>query len=78
MDFIPNPMPPASKIKIDSVIGTLVGSQFGLLGGQGCGAPLPFPGWAMQIDKEVIKNKKVNNIENNFSLIASKLIPQFK
>ena len=41
--LIPNPIPPASKNNIDSVIGTLAGSQFGLFGGQGLGGP-PEPG----------------------------------
>jgi hypothetical protein len=61
---------------IVSVIGTLAGSQFGLLGGQGWGAPLPFPGWAMPMI-QVAKNNKVNKIEKILTLIPTRIMLQF-
>ena len=61
---------------IVSVIGTRAGSQFGLLGGQGCGAPFPLPGWAKPI-KQVTVSNNVNKIEKILILIPSRNTGQF-
>lgn len=61
---------------IVSVIGTLAGAQFGLLGGQGWGAPLPLPGWAKPIEQVAISSN-VNTIEKILTLIPSRNTGQF-
>ena len=67
---MPMPIPPTIKIMMASEIGTLAGGQFGLLGGQGLGPPLPPPGCVKPVN-EVTSKTNVNNTVKSFILIIS-------